>query len=84
MIEKLYTVPAAAQLLGLKPRRVARLLDALGRPRRMERVPNSGAFRRVVSTGDLEALSAYRLAQATQNGTRNHRILAMASRAGTT
>lgn len=71
MIEKLYTVPAAAECLGLSPGRVVVLLRQLNLPRRMERIPGRAVYWRVVSSSDLEALSAYRLELATRAGHRN-------------
>ena len=70
MIERLYTLQAVSEALGVKPRYVQDLVARLRLTRRMERNPGHG-YRRVYSTSDLEALSQERLARATRLGHKN-------------
>lgn len=70
MIEQFYTADGASTRLGLSTPHLRSLAQRLGLPRRMDRNPPHG-WRRVYTTSDLEAISAYRVQQVTQSANRN-------------
>jgi hypothetical protein len=69
-IERLYTLQAVSEVLGIRPRYVQQLAADLKLTRRLERNGWHG-YRRVYTTSDLEAISHARIARATRLAYKN-------------